>query len=97
MRHLDVRLERWPKALDGLRVAVLSDLHSGAPHVDERRLARIVAKVNAQHPDLVALVGDYADPTVPLGEAIAPEAVAEELGALHAPLGVFAVLGNHDW
>ena len=97
MRRLDVPLERWPKALHGVRVAVLSDLHTGAPHVDERRLARIVAKVNAQHPDLVALVGDYADPTVPLGEAIAPEAVAQALGELHAPLGVFAVLGNHDW
>src|SRR5205814_419542 len=47
--------------------------------------------------DLVALVGDYADPTVPLGEPVAPESVAEELGELEAPLGVFAVLGNHDW
>jgi predicted MPP superfamily phosphohydrolase len=92
-----VPLERWPAALDGLRVAVVSDLHTGAPHVDERRVARIVAKVNAQRPDLVTLVGDYADPTVPLGEPVAPEAVAKELGDLYAPLGVFAVLGNHDW
>jgi uncharacterized protein len=97
VRRLDVSLERWPAALDGLRIAVLSDLHTGAPHVDERRVARIVAKVNAQRPDLVALVGDYADPTVPLGEPVAPEAVAGELSALYAPLGVFAVLGNHDW
>ena len=97
VRRLDVPLERWPAALDGLSVAVLSDLHTGAPHVDERRVARIVAKVNAQHPDLVALVGDYADPKVPLGEPVAPEAVAEPLANLYAPLGVFAVLGNHDW
>jgi uncharacterized protein len=97
VRRLDVPLESWAPALDGLRVAVVSDLHTGGPHVDERKVARIVGKVNAQRPDLVALVGDYADPTVPLGEPVAPEAVAEELGALHAPLGVFAVLGNHDW
>jgi uncharacterized protein len=97
VRRLDVPLERWPKALDGLRVALVSDLHTGAPHVDERKLGRIVAKVNAQRPDLIALVGDYADPRVPLGDPIAPEAVAEALGKLHAPLGVFAVLGNHDW
>jgi predicted MPP superfamily phosphohydrolase len=76
---------------------VLSDLHTGAPHVGERKLERIVAKVNAARPDLVALVGDYADPTVPLGEPVAPERVAELLGDLHASLGVFAVLGNHDW
>jgi predicted MPP superfamily phosphohydrolase len=92
-----VPLERWPQRLDGLRVAVISDLHTGAPWVDERRLARIVGKVSAYRPDLVALVGDYADPAVPLGRPVAPEAVAAELGALRAPLGVFAVLGNHDW
>jgi predicted MPP superfamily phosphohydrolase len=97
VRRLDVPLERWPAALDGLRVAIVSDLHTGAPHVDERRVARIVGKVNAQRPDLIALVGDYADPTVPLGEPVAPEAVAEQLGELYARLGVFAVLGNHDW
>jgi predicted MPP superfamily phosphohydrolase len=92
-----VPLDRWPDALDGLRVAVVSDLHTGAPHVDERKLQRIVAKVNAADPDLVALVGDYADPSGILGEPVAPERVAELLGGLHAPLGVFAVLGNHDW
>jgi uncharacterized protein len=97
VRRFDVSLERWPERLDGLRVAVVSDLHTGAPWVDERKVERIVAKVNAARPDLVALVGDYADPTVPLGEPVAPEAVAEVLSGLHAPLGVFAVLGNHDW
>ena len=78
-------------------MAVVSDLHTGAPWVDERKVARIVGRVNAQRPDLVALVGDYADPKVPLGTPVAPEAVAELLAALEAPLGVFAVLGNHDW
>jgi predicted MPP superfamily phosphohydrolase len=97
VRRLDVPLERWPPALDGLKVAVISDLHTGAPHVDARKVDRIVAKVNAALPDLVALVGDYADPTVPFGEPVAPERVAESLGGLRAPLGVFAVLGNHDW
>jgi predicted MPP superfamily phosphohydrolase len=92
-----VPLERWPARLDGLRVAVVSDLHTGAPHVGERKVERIVAKVNRAKPDLIALVGDYADPTVPLGEPVAPERVAELLGELEAPLGVFAVLGNHDW
>jgi predicted MPP superfamily phosphohydrolase len=75
-------------------VAVVADLHTGAPWVDP---GRIVSKVNAQRPDLIALVGDYADPSVPLGKPVAPEAVAEELAGLRAPLGVFAVLGNHDW
>jgi uncharacterized protein len=96
-RRVDVPLEHWPRGLDGLRVAALSDLHSGAPHVGERKLERIVERVNRAKPDLIALVGDYADPSVPLGEPVAPERVAELLGGLRARLGVFAVLGNHDW
>jgi predicted MPP superfamily phosphohydrolase len=94
LRRIDVPLERWPEALDGLTVAVVSDLHTGAPHVD---VSRIVAKVNGAQPDLIALVGDYADPSVPFGEPVAPEEVAQALGELRAPLGTFAVLGNHDW
>ena len=76
---------------------MISDLHAGAPHVGERKVERIVDKTNGAKPDLVALVGDYADPSFPLGEPIGPERVAELLGDLSAPLGVFAVLGNHDW
>jgi predicted MPP superfamily phosphohydrolase len=94
LRRIDVPLERWPEALDGLTVAVVSDLHTGAPHVN---VDRVVAKVNAARPDLIALVGDYADPGVPLGQPVGPEQVAEALGRLQAPLGTFAVLGNHDW
>jgi predicted MPP superfamily phosphohydrolase len=97
LRRLDVPLERWPQGLDGLRVAVVSDLHTGAPHVGERKLRRVVEKVNAAGPDLIALVGDYADPNVFLGGPVAPERVAELLAELDAPLGLFAVLGNHDW
>lgn len=97
VRRFEVPLSRWPDALDGLRLAVVSDLHAGAPHVDERKIERVVVKVNAQRPDLVALLGDYTDPSVAFGSAVSPEAAAERLGELSAPLGVFAVLGNHDW
>jgi predicted MPP superfamily phosphohydrolase len=88
---------RWPPALDGLRVALVSDLHSGAPHVGAERIERLVAGVNAQAPDLVLLLGDYIDPKVRFGSRVAPATVATRLGALRAPLGVIAVLGNHDW
>jgi uncharacterized protein len=97
VREIALALPRWPPALDGLRVAVLSDLHAGAPHVREPRIERLVRAVDARRPDLVLLLGDYVDPTVTLGTRVAPGAVAARLGALHAPLGVVAVLGNHDW
>lgn len=97
VREVRVDVPGWPDGLADLRVALVSDLHAGAPHVDERRVARIVDTVNRARPDVVALLGDYVDPEVALGERIEPEAVAERLGKLEAPLGVFAVLGNHDW
>jgi predicted MPP superfamily phosphohydrolase len=53
--------------------------------------------MNAAEPDLVALVGDFVDAHFLFGGRLAPERVAEELAALRAPLGRFAVLGNHDW
>jgi uncharacterized protein len=97
VRECELALPRWPAALDGLRVALVSDLHAGAPHVREPRLEGLVAAVNEQRPDLVLLLGDYIDPDVRFGSTVTPDAVAERLGALRASLGVIAVLGNHDW
>src|SRR4051794_12641951 len=97
VRERDLVLARWPERLDGLRVALVADLHAGAPHVDEARLERVVAAVNRRAPDLVLLLGDFVDRMVHLGSRVAPESVAARLAALRAPLGTFAVLGNHDW
>lgn len=97
IRERDLALPGWPTDLAGLRVALMSDFHAGAPHVREERLERLVAAVNARRPDLVLLLGDFIDPTVPFGAPVAPRAVAARLGALRAPHGVLAVLGNHDW
>jgi uncharacterized protein len=98
VRELDLDLgARWPPALDGLRVALVSDLHAGAPHVGAERIAQLVAAVNEHEPDLVLLLGDYIDPEVRFGSEVAPKTVAERLANVRAPLGVVAVLGNHDW
>jgi uncharacterized protein len=97
VRERELELPRWPAELDGLRVALISDLHAGAPHVDEERIERLVDAVRPRNADLIVLLGDFIDPKVRGGGRIAPEAVAQRLGALRATLGVFAVLGNHDW
>ena len=75
----------------------MSDLHAGAPHVALRRVERLVDRLNRESPDVAALLGDYADPAVALGHRVEPEEIARVLGRLRAPLGRFAVLGNHDW
>jgi uncharacterized protein len=97
LRRRTLALTHWPVELAGLRVAVMADLHTGAPHVDAAKVARLVARTNRARPDLVVLLGDYVDPTVAFGTPVAPATVAAELGGLRARLGVVAVLGNHDW
>jgi len=97
VRHRTLRLPGWPAELAGLRIALVSDLHAGGPHVGPAEVARVAAAVQREAPDLVALLGDFVDPEVLGGGEVAPEAVAAPLGALRAPLGVLAVLGNHDW
>jgi uncharacterized protein len=85
-----------------LRIAALSDLHIGSTGVGVDKLKTIVERVNAQNPDIVLIMGDYVIGG-PGGESrkppgfVDPEVTAEELKKLRAPLGVFSVLGNHDW
>ncbi len=97
VRHRTLVLERWPAGLDGLRLGLISDLHAGAPHMSPGRIAQIVERANAERADLVVLLGDLIDRDVTFGVTPDPRAVAARLGGLRAPLGVLAVLGNHDW
>lgn len=86
----------WPRGRR-LRLAVITDLHVGSPHMPVPRVRDIVDQTNALAPELVVLLGDFVasrarrpgDPPV--------EAWARELARLEAPHGRFAVLGNHDW
>jgi len=86
---------RW--AGPPMTVALISDLHVGSPFNDLDRLSRLVERANAEHPDLVLLLGDFGVTEVIGGSFVPAADYAPILGALHAPLGVRAVLGNHDW
>jgi len=83
-------VEGFPPASEPLKVALLSDFHLG-PYVREKQVRAAVQAANEEEPDLVALTGDY----VTLGESHV-DRITALLAPLHAPLGVFAVLGNHD-
>ena len=96
LRRTELSLPRWPAALDGLRVAVISDLHAGALHVKERQVHEVVERVNAERPDVCLLLGDYIDPEALFASEVPVGRVAGALGGLRAPLGVLAVIGNHD-
>ncbi|MBY0335214.1 MAG: metallophosphoesterase [Acetobacteraceae bacterium] len=82
-----------------LRVALLADLHAGAPCMTAARVQGIVEATNALRPDLTLLLGDYGQTSrrVAWAGTYQPAEIAPLLGRLTAPLGVFAVAGNHDW
>ena len=86
----------WAMADRPLRIAVIADLHAGAPFIDAAKIERVVELTNAQKPDLILLAGDYVIQGVVGGNHISIERTATELNRLSAPLGVFAVIGNHD-
>lgn len=97
VREHELDLPNWPAQLAGLRLALISDLHIGAPHWDLERLAELVQEANAHQPELVLLAGDYLFTGARFGRWVEPESIATELSQLRAPLGVLAVLGNHEW
>jgi len=95
-KHQALSLPNWPGPLSGLRVALLSDLHVGSPHWGPARMRELVQRVNAERPELILLAGDYMIHDVKFGTRASEEVVASVIGELRAPLGVVAVLGNHD-
>jgi predicted MPP superfamily phosphohydrolase len=96
-RHHTLHLPRWPAALDGVRLGIVSDFHAGVPHAGRAAIARAVERINDERPDVALLLGDFLDANPIWGGRLAPELVAREVAALQAPLGTIAVLGNHDW
>lgn len=99
VRHVTVESEAWAGA--PLRIGLMSDTHVGSPHMSPRRLKRIIARMNAQRPDLVVLLGDYVGGHDPADQRPAAEraeimAGLDAFRGLKSPLGTYAVLGNHD-
>ena len=92
-----IAMARWPGSLNGLKVAAIADIHAGSPFIDAGKLRLLVDRTNAAKPDVIVLLGDYMVTNSWHSKQVAPEVIAAELKRLQAPLGVYAVLGNHDW
>ncbi len=79
-----------------LRIAQVSDSHASRWDMPNVRLQRVMAQVNALKPDAIVLTGDYISGNPEDWTTAETRAAVAPFAALRAPLGVFAVLGNHD-
>ena len=84
--------ENLPDGFGGKRIVLITDIHHGT-RLSYNLLDKVVRLTNGGSPDLILLGGDYTDEYNPekLSECLA------KLSELDAPLGVYAVLGNHDY
>ncbi len=97
------RITRYPLTPRGwtpglsLRVAVIADIHACEPWMSVKRIKDICTQTVELEPDLILLLGDYTTGLNFITEQVHSSDWAAALRMLHAPLGVHAVLGNHDY
>ncbi len=96
-RRYALALPHWPAACDGLRVDVVTDVHTGSPRNGLDKLDRLVERLLASDAPLVLMAGDYVILSVLAGTYVPAEVIAAHLRPLTARKRVYAVLGNHDW
>lgn len=95
-RRITIRLPSPALRARPLRLALVSDIHLPATAMTPDRLDRIVAQINRARPDAILLAGDFVNGRDPRDAAFRPDLLTAPLARLRAPLGVYAVPGNHD-
>jgi predicted MPP superfamily phosphohydrolase len=93
VRVLNIVIDKPARGLQDLRIVLASDFHLGTT-TRNPWLEKVVARMNALGPDLIVLTGDIVDMYVPRAGV---EQMIKTLQKLSAPLGVFAVTGNHEY
>lgn len=88
--HVVVPFRNLPKSFDGLKIAQLSDMHLGSFY-DSLEIKKGIMQLMDEKPDIIVFTGDLVNNQSEEALLMLPE-----LKRLHAPLGVFSILGNHD-
>ena len=95
----DLPTARWPHA-QPLKIVIVTDIHACRPWMPPERIRAIVEKANALGGDIIVVLGDFVSghrPAQAGGGGVAAAEWGPALAGLRAPLGVHAILGNHDW
>lgn len=96
VRRAGVSVTDWPAGEPARTVLLVSDVHVAGPDMPPERAARIATQLSALRPDLVVLAGDFISDKSAHTRSYTPDEIARALAHFRAPLGVVAVLGNHD-
>lgn len=94
IKEFNVTSEKLPKGFNGVKVIHLSDIHYAS--VGEAKLNKAVEEVNTMKPDIIVFTGDLYDEFSNLTEDMENK-IINALSKLNAPLGKYAVSGNHDY
>jgi uncharacterized protein len=86
----------WPDRLR-VKAAIIADIHACEPQMSAARIHDIAALTMRLQPDVIFLLGDFHAGHRIVTAAVFPEQWGEALSILKAPLGVYGILGNHDW
>lgn len=92
IKTIDITIAGLNPIFEGYKIVQLSDLHARSGVMDRQQLVRVAELTNLQHPDTIALTGDYITERPELAE----EMLANAFGQLKATDGVVAIMGNHD-
>src|ERR1700716_3663412 len=92
----DIIPPQWPADFQ-LKIAVVADLHACDPWMSLQHIEGIVERTNALDADIIVMLGDYVAGHRHVTRYIPANEWAPVLAGLKAPLGVHAILGNHDW
>ncbi len=93
IKHVDIHIDKSSNGLSELNAVLLSDIHLGTL-IGNGHLSRIVEKVQSLDPDIIFLAGDVLDEDL---EPVLRQNIGLTLKKLHAPMGVYAIMGNHEY
>ena len=104
LEQSEVRIPRLPKEFDGVKIGLLSDLHASAT-VSESLIEQAATRLMEQKPDIIALCGDFISGSTRFGNSGSVgefkshrlEQCVAAISSLSAPMGIYGVLGNHDF
>lgn len=94
IKEFNVTSEKLPSGFNGVKLMHLSDIHYAS--VGKEKLDKVVAEVNLMKPDIIVFTGDLYDEFSNLTDDM-KEKIIDSLSKLNAPLGKYAVSGNHDY